>query len=65
VLQIYSQEDKLVNSVTASDSADLFCHGWAWDSGGVYFQEVFTPHDVAVIGPQPWHGPLELLKAEP
>jgi hypothetical protein len=54
-LEIYSQQDKLLNSVY---SKALHCFGWAWDSSGVYVQERRggPTHDI---------GALQLLLAEP
>jgi len=69
-LGIYSQEGELLRSVSASDSdsgsdlgsdTELHCHGWAWDSGGVYFQEWRTAGEDSFTQ----NGPLELLEVEP
>lgn len=54
-LQIYTQEGKLVNSISTSG---LRCYGWAWDSSGVFVQERQLNVRYSYIGP------LLLLEAE-
>lgn len=59
-LQIFSRQGELLNSISASSGASLYCYGWAWDSSGVYVQEIrvgmFLLPDI---------GPLQLLLAKP
>jgi len=63
ILQIYSQQGMLLNSVSASSSNWLLiCHGWAWDSSGVYFQE---SRKVGFWGSPYEYSPLELLRVNP
>jgi hypothetical protein len=55
-LRIYSRQGALLN---ADSRNHLECYGWAWDSSGVYVQEVNIGLGGAIIGP------LELLLAKP
>ncbi len=47
-VQIYSQQGKLVNSISSSQ---LGCYGWAWDSSGVYVQSGHRNLRTGLLGP--------------
>jgi hypothetical protein len=62
VLEVYSQQGELLNSVTAQEPYPvLTCYGWTWDGRGVYFQSA----DPAGVVDGPRFGPFQVLKVEP
>lgn len=61
-LEIYSPQGELLSAVTATAPYPILtCHGWAWDSRGVYYQ---AADPAGMVRGSRW-GPFQVLEANP